>query len=161
MRVNHCVDIARLQSLVGNVLRQDNASMFSNHGFAANGRGPPSRHNVHTSRVAELPERLFAVFPCQAEGAHVRDAEAHNHGPERVHLALVKLAFHERVFSPIHQLLQGDSVMEIGGHLVGHGLLGNQHGGNLHFLVAYVHVAVDDQVQLLVNDPASDRLSGH
>src|SRR5439155_11121222 len=92
-----------------------------------------SHHNVHTGRITELPQRLLALLPCQPKDAHVRHAKSCNHPTKRVHVALIKLPFHHRVFSPVHQLLQRYGVMEIGGDLFSHDLLGNDHGSNYTF----------------------------
>ncbi|MBI3876543.1 MAG: hypothetical protein HY300_11445 [Verrucomicrobia bacterium] len=85
--------------------------------------GTSSGHHFDPWLKPELMQQRLAVFPSEAKCAHVRDAEARNDGRKRLGLVLGKLAVHEGALRPVHQLRQRDLMVEVGGDLVGDGLL--------------------------------------
>jgi len=96
-------------------------------------------HHFHAGRKAQFAEKLFAIIPGESKRADIRDSETGDDLGERGGIRFGEFAVHQRALRPIHQLRQRDVVVQIRGDLVGDGLFRDCHGGNLHFLVAFIH----------------------
>jgi hypothetical protein len=95
--------------------------------------------DFHARRETELAEQLLAIFPSEAEGAHICHAETGDDGRNCRGIAFGKLAIHHGVLSPIHQLRQRNLVVKIRGNLVGNDLFRDRHVCILYFLMAFIH----------------------
>ena len=85
------------------------------------------RDDFHAWSEAEFAEQVFAIFPSQPEGTHVRHTEVGHDFREDAGIRVGQFAVHERALGPIDQLCQRDLVMEIRGDLIGDSLLRDRH----------------------------------
>ena len=125
----------------GNARDSERTPHARQRGVERKGYGNDDPQTATTSTRGEKPiaEKFFAVFPREAEGAHIGNAKTGNDGRKGLGVALGKLAVHHGVLGPIHQLRQRDLVVKIPGDFVSDGLLCDCHGCILHFLVAFIH----------------------
>ena len=73
--------------------------------------------DLDAGAVAETFEEVFAIFPSETEGTDIGHAETRNYKAQSVRILVGKLAVEQRRFGPIHQLRQGNLVVQESGEL--------------------------------------------
>ena len=73
--------------------------------------------DLDAGAVAETVEEVFAIFPGETEGTDIGHAETRNYKAQSVRILVGKLAVEQRRFGPIHQLRQGNLVVQESGEL--------------------------------------------
>lgn len=86
-------------------------------------------HHFDAGVVAELMEKILAVFPCETEGAHVGDAHVGDDVTNRLQIPRAEIAVHHGVLGPEDELGKREAMVEVRLKLCGHGLASNGHDG--------------------------------
>ena len=111
--------------------------------------------DFHMGRETQLVEQLLAVFPSEAEGTYIRNPETGDRKGKCLGIPFGELTVIQCALRPIHQLVQGDLVVKIGGDLSGDGLFRDRHDLILDFLVAFIYrelfVRLDPCTLVVVN----------
>lgn len=77
--------------------------------------------DLDSCRVAEAAQQGFAIFPPEPKGAGVGDTDSGNNLGQVRGVDRIELSVHHRAFSPTHELVQSNAVMQVGSDPLGAG----------------------------------------